>query len=82
MIFKKNKITKLAKTTIIYGSGVDTDLFKKKKQKKYMISYFIQGYYMTRAFLELINAIKEIRKKKSFNVLILGNPDKENPASV
>ena len=33
LIFKKNKITKFAKTTIIYGSGVDTDLFKSKKTK-------------------------------------------------
>ena len=82
LIFKNNKITKFAKTTIIYGSGVDTDLFKSKKTKKIYDIIFHSRILYDKGILELINAIKEIRKKKKISVLILGNPDKQNRASV
>ena len=35
-----------------------------------------------KGILELINAVKEIRKKEKISVLILGYPDKQNRASV
>ncbi len=82
LIFKNNKITKFAKTTVIYGSGVDTDLFKSKKTKKIYDIIFHSRILYDKGILELINAVREIRKKKKISVLILGNPDIQNRASV
>ncbi len=82
LIFKKNKITEFAKTSVIYGSGVDTDLFKRKKTKKIYDIIFHSRILYDKGILELINAVKEIRKKEKISVLILGNPDKQNRASV
>ncbi len=82
LIFKKNKITEFAKTSVIHGSGVDTDLFKRKKTKKIYDIIFHSRILYDKGILELINAVKEIRKKEKISVLILGNPDKQNRASV
>ena len=81
-IFKENNITKFAKTTVIYGSGVNTDLFKSKKTKKIYDVIFHSRILYDKGILELIKAVKEIRKKEKISVLILGYPDKKNPASV
>ncbi len=81
-IFKKNNITKFSKTTVIYGSGVNTDLFKSKKTKKIYDIIFHSRILYDKGILELIKAVKEIRKREKISVLILGYPDKENRASV
>ena len=82
MEFEKENITKYSKSEIIRGSGVDTSKFKKKSTKKVFDIIFHSRILYDKGFLELINAIKILKKEKPVKVLILGIPDSSNKSAV
>ncbi len=71
-------LTKKTKYSIIRGSGVDTKKFVKKNIEKKYDLIFHSRILNDKGFLELVDAIKYIKKKKSLNVLVLGDPDEKN----
>ncbi len=79
---KKYNITKHTKTTIIEGSGVDTKKFIFKKKRKIYDLIFHSRILYDKGILELIDAIKILKEKRKLSVLILGNPDPSNRASI
>ncbi len=79
---KEYNITQHSKTTIIEGSGVDTKRFIFKKTKKIYDLIFHSRILHDKGILELIDAIKLLKKKRKLSVLILGNPDPSNRASI
>ena len=81
MEFEKENITKYSKSQIIRGSGVDTSKFKKKIKKNFDVIFHSRILY-DKGFLELINAIKILKKDKPLKVLILGIPDSGNKSAV
>ena len=82
-VFKKYKILNNVKTEIIRGSGVDTNVFKKKNVTKVYDLIFHSRLIYDKGILELIGAIEELKKDNLvLNVLILGNPDKQNRSSI
>ena len=79
---KKYNITKYSKNVIIEGSGVDTKKFIFKKTRKIYDLIFHSRILYDKGILELIDAIKLLKKKRKLSVLILGNPDPSNRASI
>ena len=79
---KEYNITKNSHSSIIRGSGVDTRKFIFEKKRKIYDIIFHSRILYDKGFLELIDAIKLLKKKKNISVLILGNPDPNNRASV
>jgi glycosyltransferase involved in cell wall biosynthesis len=77
-IFEKETITKNSKTFIIRGSGVNTNKFKKKNSRKVFDIIFHSRILYDKGFLELIDAIKHLKKKMRISALVLGNPDQNN----
>ena len=71
-----------SKITIIRGSGVDTNKFIKKKTKKNFDLIFHSRILYDKGFIELIEAIKNLRKKRPITLLVLGSPDPNNRSSV
>ncbi len=81
-IIKNYKVCKNHKTSLIPGSGVDIKKFiKAKKNKSYDLIFHSRILY-DKGFLELIEAIKIIKKKNTLKVLILGSTDYKNRSSV
>ena len=80
--FEKKKITKYSKSEIIRGSGVDTLKFKKINTKKIYDVIFHSRILYDKGFLELIKAIKILKKNKPIKVLVLGIPDQGNKSAV
>jgi glycosyltransferase involved in cell wall biosynthesis len=81
-IFEKETITKNSKTFIIRGSGVNTNKFKKKNSRKVFDIIFHSRILYDKGFLELIDAIKHLKKKMRISALVLGNPDQKNRSSI
>ena len=78
----KDEADKFSKTLIIKGSGVNTERFKNNKTKKVYDIIFHSRILYDKGFLELINAIRNLKKKREIKVLVLGDPDQNNRASV
>lgn len=81
--FLNQKIIKSCKYKIIRGSGVDTDFFKPSSiSKKYDLIMHCR-MLKDKGVLELVEAINKLKKKKIFlHVLLIGNPDEKNLASI
>lgn len=82
--FVKNKILKSSQNLVIKSSGVDTKYFKpsNKVKKKYDLIMHSR-MLVDKGVLDLIMAIKYLKKKNIFlNVLLLGNPDEKNLATI
>ncbi|MDC3091179.1 glycosyltransferase family 4 protein [Rickettsiales bacterium] len=82
--FIKKKIITQKQSTIISGSGVNIDHFKptKKIKKKYDLLMHSR-MLIDKGIYDLINAIYILRKKNiSLKVLLLGDPDLKNRASI
>ncbi|MAY90392.1 MAG: hypothetical protein CMN00_04315 [Rickettsiales bacterium] len=83
--FQSKKIVSNLNSKIISGSGVDINFFK-PSQKKILKKYDLimhSRMLLDKGIIELIKA-SEILKKKKFTpkILLLGNPDPKNRASV
>ena len=82
--FIKKKIVKKEKTTIIKGSGVNTNQFKPSNgvKKKYDLIMHSRMLY-DKGIIELINASRILKNKGlKLKILLLGDPDIGNRASV
>ncbi len=73
---------KNSEISIIKGSGVDTNKFIKKRTTKIFDLIFHSRILYDKGFIELIEAIKKIRKKRSISALVLGSPDPKNRSCV
>ena len=82
-LFEKKGIIKNKNVKIIKGSGVDTNFFKKSKNKKIYDLIFHSRVLKDKGILEIIDALKRLKKKKIIlRTLILGNPDPKNLSSI
>ncbi len=63
-MLEKSKVSNFSNTTIIRGSGVNTKRFKSKKIKKIYDVIFHSRILYDKGFLEFINAIRDLKKKK------------------
>ena len=82
-LFERKGVIKNKNVSIIKGSGVDTNFFKKSKNKKIYDLIFHSRILKDKGITEIINALKKLQKKKIFlSTLILGNPDPKNFSSV
>ena len=82
-LFKKKGVIKNKDVKIIKGSGVDTSVFKKNKNKKIYDLIFHSRILKDKGILEIIDALKKLQKKKIIlKTLILGNPDPKNFSSI
>ena len=85
-LFIREKLVEPEKVKVILGSGVDLEYFKpsgKKKEKSLTVFGYAGRLLWDKGIRELIEAIKILKKKGySFEVYILGKPDKGNPKSV
>ena len=81
--FLKNGLACSSNSKIIRGSGVDTNKFISKKIKKTFDLIFHSRLLYDKGFGELVAALKiHKKKKKQPRVLILGDPDPFNRASI
>ena len=60
---KKKGIIKNKNVKIIKGSGVDTNFFKKSKNKKIYDLIFHSRVLKDKGILEIIDALKRLKKK-------------------
>ncbi len=82
-IIQQNFKIKNPKISIIQGSGVDTKKFlKNKNTEKIFDLIFHSRILYDKGFIELMEAVKKLREKRSISLLVLGSPDKKNRASV
>ncbi len=82
-LFKKKGVIKNKNVKIIKGSGVDTNFFKKSKNKKIYDLIFHSRILKDKGIIEIIDALKKLKKKKIIlSTLILGNPDPKNFSSI
>ncbi len=81
-IITNNKVCKNHKTSLIPGSGVDMKKFIKAKINKPYDLIFHSRILYDKGFLELIEAIKLVKKKNSLQVLVLGSTDCKNRSSI
>jgi len=82
-LFKKKGVIKNKNIKIIRGSGVDTNFFKKSKNKKIYDLIFHSRILKDKGIIEIIDALKKLQKKKIIlSTLILGSPDPKNFSSI
>ena len=81
--FLKNSILKNIRYKIISGSGVDNKKFIQKNTKKVYDLILHSRLLIHKGIYELINALKDLKNKGlNIKLLILGNPDPHNLASI
>ncbi len=81
--FLNNSILKNIRYQIISGSGVDNKKFRQKNKKKVYDLILHSRLLIHKGIYELINALKDLKKKGlNIKLLILGNPDPHNLASI
>lgn len=85
IFFEKEKISKKNQSTLIPGSGVDTNFFKRKTEfspNKKTNFIFIGRILKEKGILELISAFNKFQKNNPSKLTIIGSYDPENPSSV
>ena len=75
-------ICKINEPVLIRGSGVNIKKFCPNVSRKTYDLIFHSRMLRDKGIFELINVIRNIKKKISLNVLFVGNPDNQNYASI
>ena len=75
-------ICKINEPVLIRGSGVNIKKFCPNVSRKTYDLIFHSRMLKDKGIFELINVIRNIKKKISLNVLFVGNPDNQNYASI
>ena len=83
-LFINKKIVKIEQTRIIAGSGVNIKFFKPAPEVKKKFDLIMHSRMLVdKGVLDLIDSLKILRTKNlKLKVLLLGNPDKKNRASI
>lgn len=81
---EKKIILNSKQTRLIKSSGVDINYFKPSKTIKKKYDLIMHSRMLVdKGVLDLISAIKELKKRKIYlKILLLGNPDSKNLASI
>ena len=85
IFFEQEKISKKNQSTLIPGSGVDTNFFKRKTKfspNKKTNFIFIGRILKEKGILELISAFNKFQKNYPSKLTIIGSYDPANPSSV
>jgi len=86
MLFIEQKIIKEYKTTAVMGCGVDPHYFSPREDGKIverLTFTYIGRLLYDKGIIEFVEAARQIKRmEKAVNFVIVGNLDKENPASV
>lgn len=85
IFFEKKKISKKNQSTLIPGSGIDTNLFKRKTEfipNEKLNFIYIGRILKEKGILELINAFKKFQENHSATLTIIGKYDPSNPSSI
>lgn len=82
--FVNEKIVSSNQTRLIFGSGVDTNIFKFSKEKisDNPIVLFPSRLIIEKGLLTFIEASKILKDKRRVRMLIAGDLDRENPSSI
>ena len=83
--FEKEKISKKNQSTLIPGSGIDTNFFTRKTKfspNKKINFIFIGRILKEKGIVELIKAFNRFQKNNLAKLTVIGNYDPENPSSV
>ncbi len=83
-LFINKKIVKIEQTRIIAGSGVNIKFFKPAPEVKKKFDLIMHSRMLVdKGVFDLIDSLKILRTKNlKLKVLLLGNPDKKNRASI
>ncbi len=83
-VFVSNGFIKLDQTRLIKGSGVDTDIFSPKPSKRIFppMVVLVGRMLWTKGVGEFVEAAKILKKERQLDLVLVGDPDPLNPASI